>query len=288
MLGDLHIHMVLDGVDFRRAIASHRPEPDRHAIVSVLERYAKMGISFLRDGGDAWDVSVLARILAADFGIDYRTPVFPIHLNGHYGAFIGRGFSDFEEYLRLLDEVERKKGDFVKLMISGLIDFSRADTLTEPSLEPEVICRMIAAAHERGFAVMVHANGDAAVNAALDAKVDSIEHGAFLSEETLRRLASSRALWIPTLSTIGNLLHCGRYPDEVLSPLLQAQQKKVSLVAAQGGRIGLGSDAGAFRVYHGTGAKTEYGYLKKALGEQTDRLLSKNEHYAKIHFQRHR
>ncbi len=285
MLGDLHIHMVLDGVDFRRAIASHRPEPDCHAIVSVLERYAQMGISFLRDGGDAWGVSLMARELAPQFGIDYRSPAFPIHVRGHYGSFIGKGFSTFEEYLALLDEVERQKGDFVKLMISGLIDFSRPNTLTEDGLEPERIRTMICAAHERGFAVMVHANGDAAVNAALDAQVESVEHGAFLGQATLRRLAQSGTLWVPTLSTIGNLLHCGRYPDEVLAPLLHEQQEKVRFVAERGGRIGLGSDAGAFRVLHGTGTETEYWYLKEALGEHTDRLLSQSEHYARIHFQ---
>ena len=101
-------------------------------------------------------------------------------------------------------------------MISGLIDFAHFGVLTEPGPEPQDIRRMIELAHAAGFAVMAHANGDRAVTAALQARVDSIEHGAYLSESVLLRMAQQRTLWVPTLSTIGNLIGSGRYPDAVL------------------------------------------------------------------------
>lgn len=96
---------------------------------------------------------------------------------------------------------------------------------------------MIELAHAAGFAVMAHANGDRAVMAALQAGVDSIEHGAYLSESVLLRMAQQRTLWVPTLSTIGNLIGSGRYPDAVLRRLLAQQQEAVRFVAAHGGRI---------------------------------------------------
>ena len=95
-----------------------------------LADYQTRGIHFLRDGGDAWGVSLRAKALAAQYGIDYRSPAFPIHLQGHYGGFIGRGFSTWQELSGLLRQVRQQGGDFVKLMISGLIDFSRPDALT--------------------------------------------------------------------------------------------------------------------------------------------------------------
>ena len=286
MWGDLHIHMILDGVYFRDAIAAHKERPADELIHARLKSYADRGISFLRDGGDAWGVSLRARELAGAYGIDYRCPAFPIHKKGHYGGFIGRGFSDFDEYLCLLDEVEELGGDFVKLMISGLIDFSKPRTLTEEGLETEEICAMINAAHRRGFAVMTHANGDKAVNAALDAGAESIEHGAFLSEGTLSRLAGSETLWVPTLSAIGNLIGSGRYSDEVLSPMLKQQQEKVAFAAELGGKIGLGSDAGAYLVPHEHAAQDEYAYLKAALGEETEKILQKAEAFANARFRR--
>ncbi len=284
MYGDLHIHMILDGVYYRAAIDAHRQKPDDTLIRRRLADYQARGVTFLRDGGDAWGVSLRAKELAREYGIDYRSPAFPIFKRGHYGAFIGRGFADFDEYRRLLDEVRSRGGDFVKLMISGLIDFSRPQTLTEEGLTPDEIGAMAEAAHERGFAVMVHANGDRAVGAALDAGVESVEHGAFLSEATLLRMAETGTLWVPTLSTIGNLIGCGRYPDAVLQSLSKSQQEKVAFVAEHGGCIGLGSDAGAFRVYHGAAIQEEYDDLRSALGEKCGAILQAAEKFTKETF----
>lgn len=104
---------------------------------------------------------------------------------------------------------------------------------------------------------MAHANGDEAVRAALAGGVDSIEHGAYLTDETLCQLAESRAVWVPTLVTIGNLIGCGRFPDEVLKPLLAYQRNAVKKAAALGAKIACGSDAGAYRVLHGQGGMDE-------------------------------
>ena len=209
---------------------------------------------------------------------------FPIYRRGHYGAFIGRGFDTEDEYRALLDEAGEKRADFIKLMISGLIDFDHFGVLTEPGPEPQDIRRMIELAHAAGFAVMAHANGDRAVTAALQAGVDSIEHGAYLSESVLLRMAQQRTLWVPTLSTIGNLIGSGRYPDAVLRRLLAQQQEAVRFVAAHGGRIGLGSDAGAWHVMHGQAISDELGYLTAALGPRTEPLLLEAEAYASVTF----
>ncbi len=258
---DLHMHMILDGVDFRKAIGTHRERPCEALIRSRLEQYRARGVTFLRDGGDAWGVSLRARELAEEYAIDYRTPVFPIYKKGHYGSFIGRGFATLDDYRRLLDVLHEKNADFVKLMISGLIDFSKANTLTEDGLSPDEICQLVELAHGEGFAVMLHTNGDWAANAAMDAKGESLEHGAFFRQETLLRIAKTRTLWVPTLSTIGNLIGCGRYPDEVLQALLCKQQEKVAFVAQNGGLIGLGTDAGAYCVPHGEAISHERHYL---------------------------
>ena len=130
----------------------------------------------------------------------------------------------------------------------------------------------------------VKTGGDRAVMAALQAGVDSIEHGAYLSESVLLRMAQQRTLWVPTLSTIGNLIGSGRYPDAVLKRLLAQQQEAVRFVAAHGGRIGLGSDAGAWHVMHGQAISDELGYLTAALGPRTEPLLLEAEAYASVTF----
>ena len=284
MFGDLHIHMILDGVYYRAAIDAQKEHPLDGLVRARLSDYQARGVCLLRDGGDAWGVSLRARELAGEYGIDYRSPAFPIYRRGHYGAFIGRGFDTEDEYRALLDEAGEKRADFIKLMISGLIDFDHFGVLTEPGPEPQDIRRMIELAHAAGFAVMAHANGDRAVTAALQAGVDSIEHGAYLSESVLLRMAQQRTLWVPTLSTIGNLIGSGRYPDAVLKRLLAQQQEAVRFVAAHGGRIGLGSDAGAWHVKHGQAISDELGYLTAALGPRTEPLLLEAEAHVSVTF----
>lgn len=286
MAADLHIHMLMDGVNYRQAIGRHSVAPDETWIHQRLADYARRGIRFLRDGGDHLGVALRARALAADYGIDYRCPAFPIHKLGHYGAIVGKGYTDHASYLHLLDEAEALNADFIKLMISGLVDFSLPHRLTEAALEAEEIRFLVEAAHDRGFAVMVHANGDVAVLPAVMAGVESVEHGAFLSQECLCAMGEGRCLWVPTLSTIGNLIGDGRFPDSVLRPLLEEQLEKMSFAAKMGARIGLGSDAGAYRVCHGEAVEQERDYLLRT--KVPEQLLCEAEQYVQNCFQRKR
>ena len=90
---DCHIHMVLDGVNWRESIARHKAAPQEALIRKTLAQYQALGYTYLRDGGDRWGAGALAAKLAPEYGIRYRTPCFPIYKTGHYGSFIGRGFS---------------------------------------------------------------------------------------------------------------------------------------------------------------------------------------------------
>lgn len=275
MLSDCHIHMVLDGVYWKDAIARHRAGVREDWVRRTLSAYRQRGITYLRDGGDRWGVCGLAARLAPEYGIRYRIPGAPIHKNGHYGGFIGRGFDTMADYRALVEDAKHSGADFIKIMISGLMDFDRLGVLTDVPLTPEEIREMIAISHGEGFSVMAHANGDATVAAAIAAGVDSIEHGAYLGQETLHRLAESRTVWVPTLVTFGNLIGCGRFPDAVLKPLLEGAMENVRTAAALGALIAPGSDAGAFRVLHGQGTLDEYALLKAAIGDGCDEVLSR-------------
>ena len=262
--------MVLDGVNWRESIARHKAAPQEALIRKTLAQYQALGYTYLRDGGDRWGAGALAAKLAPEYGIRYRTPCFPIYKTGHYGSFIGRGFSTPAEYRALVRAAKAAGAHFIKIMISGLMDFEHYGVLTDEPLAPGEIADMIAGAHDEGFSVMAHANGDSAVRAALAAGVDSIEHGAYLSPETRSQLAESHAVWVPTLVTIGNLIGCGRFPDEVLTPLLAYQMNAVKKAAALGAKIACGSDAGAYRVLHGQGGLDERTLLRRAIGEGAD------------------
>lgn len=264
MLGECHAHVIMDGVNYKNAVALHKDGVCVEAVRKHLKAYQDAGITFVRDGGDARGVSALAKKLAGEYGIDYRTPLFAIHKRGHYGGIVGLQFDSPEEYRGLVQRARKEGADFIKIMISGLLDFARAGTLTEEGLPEEEIRYMVGTAHDAGLAVMAHCNGDSACRAAVRAGTDSLEHGAFMEDETLRMLAESRTVWIPTFSPIGNLQGCGRFPDEEVKKNLEEQRRRVRRAAELGACIGPGSDAGAYLVPHGKGTRDEYAYLEQA------------------------
>jgi len=286
MLGDCHIHMILDGVYYRDAIDAHRGHVRDDLIRASLTDYARAGVRYLRDGGDAFGVCQRAKVLASEYGIEYRIPCFPICLKGRYGSFIGRTFETMADYRALVAEVADNGGDFIKIMISGLMDFNRYGVVTSTPLSARQIREMIAIAHGEGFSVMAHANGAETIRAALEAGVDSIEHGAYMDGDTVRAMAQSDAVWVPTLSTVGNLIGNGRYPDTVLRRILDGQLRNIAECARQGGTIALGSDAGAYCVFHAQAVKDEYAWLRGALGAGTEAVLTAGEAEVRRRFRR--
>ena len=271
---DCHIHMLLDGVFYRDAIAAHQDGPREDLIRSRLAWYAQLGFTYLRDGGDRWGVCLRARALAADYGVVYRCPVFPIYKRGRYGGLIGRGYDTIAEYRALVREVRLQGGDFIKIMIAGLMDFHQFGVLTCEPLPRQEIRELISIAHQEGFPVMAHANGGDTVLYAAEAGVDSVEHGAYLHPEALAAMAAAGTVWVPTLATIGNLRGTGRYPEGELGRILDAAMEAVSRFAALGGLVAPGSDAGAYAVPHGQGGLDEYALLRQALVPQADAMLA--------------
>ena len=102
MICDCHMHMVLDGIDWRAAIGRHSQQVDEGFVRRALAVYREKGYSYLRDGGDRWGVGKLARSLAGEYGITYRTPLAPLCKKGHYGACIGDTYENLREYLDLV------------------------------------------------------------------------------------------------------------------------------------------------------------------------------------------
>lgn len=287
MFGECHAHIFMNGYDYRKAVASHKNGVQDELIRNHFQIYQQKSITFIRDGGDALGVSRRAKELACEYGIDYRTPIFAIHRNGYYGGIVGFGFDTFQEYHRLVLLAKEQGCDFIKIMISGIMDFGEAGKLSCDSLKPEEIREMIHIAHEEGCAVMAHSNGKKAVLAAAHYGVDSIEHGNFIDRETLEIMAENQTLYVPTASTISNLLGCGRFPDTEVQKILDIAVQNIRTAYQLQVPTALGSDAGAYLVPHGQGLIDEYRLFQKILGasSQVDSWLTRGEAMLRAKFQ---
>ncbi|MBR0446014.1 MAG: amidohydrolase family protein [Oscillospiraceae bacterium] len=262
MKADCHIHAVLDGVDWKASIQRHEIKPDDGFLRNILQTYAHQGYTYLRDGGDRWGACLRARELAVEYGITYRTPGSPLCQKGHYGGFIGTSYETMAEYAQLVADARKKGWDFIKIMISGLMDFNQFGVLTELGMNPSQIRELIHIAHEEGMAVMAHANGAQTVIAAAEAGVDSVEHGAYLNEDALQAMKQAGTVWVPTLSTVGNLRGKGRFSDDAVVKILENTSYYVNQFYNIGGLLAPGTDAGAWAVPHGS--ETEVLLLQQA------------------------
>ena len=108
---------------------------------------------------------------------------------------IAHGPAGFREAVRF----QVKYGaDVIKFCASGGV-LSLADEVDTPQLTPEEMTALIDEAHRLRKKVAAHCHGDRAARDAILAGVDSIEHGSFLSEETLSLMKEKGTYLVPTL-----------------------------------------------------------------------------------------
>ena len=267
MFGECHAHMLMDGVNYREAVARHRDAVCEEKVREFFEAYQRAGVSFIRDGGDNAGVSKRASEIAGEYGIDYRTPVFAVHKEGYYGRIVGRSFSNMKEFHQRVQEAAAEGADFIKIMTTGLLDFEDHGRITGTPLSVAEVKEMVHIAHEEGFAVMSHTNGSYGVQAAVEAGIDSIEHGNYMDDETISMLADSESVWVPTLVTVRNLKGCGRFEDTILASIIKTGEQNLKKAFEKKIHVAVGSDAGAYQVLHGQGVQDESRAFFDILGD---------------------
>lgn len=265
---ECHGHIVLDGNDYRKAMARHRTGLDKDMIRQRLEACREQGIRFYRDGGDCIGASEYAAGIGPEFDIDYRTPIFAIHKKEHYGGMFGKCFDRFSEYEQLVHEVKERGGHFIKIMVSGIMDFNHYGELSGGTLERHLIQDMVAAAHETGYAVMAHVNTAEQIAWALEAGADSIEHGYYMDERCLELFCQTDAVWVPTFAPVENARKSGLFSDTVLDSILKLHRENLQKALEMNVLIACGSDAGSFMVPPAGGCSIEEAYLKQAAGSK--------------------
>ena len=273
---ECHGHLMMDGADFSAARERHRRGVDVDALRSALNDLSVVGVRYFRDGGDRYGVSLLGRDIAAEYGIEVVTPVFAIHREGCYGSIVGKSFDDMRSFRQRISELREAGGDFVKIMLSGIITFREWGQLSCEGLDPAEIMELVHIAHSEGYKVMAHVNGAETVRAAALAGVDSVEHGYFADEAALEIMADKHILWVPTLSAVEAFVGREGVDGTVAERTLKEQLDSLSKARECGIPVASGSDSGAVGVPHGSGTLREYELLRRA-GFTTEEIASSNE-----------
>ena len=261
---ECHGHIFMDGHVFKEAMELHKNGVVREVIDGRLALLRDAGITYYRDGGDRLGAALYARSRAEEYGIEYRTCAFGTHKRHQYGGLVGYAFDTAADFRALVARAKEEKADFIKLMISGIMDFQTPGGLMGGGLENGEIAELIRIAHGEGFRVMAHVNGAERIKLALEAGLDSVEHGYFGDEDCLTYLAQTGAVWVPTLAATAGFAGREGFGCGVAEANVRMQGEMLRKAAAMGCLIAAGSDAGAFGVPPDTGIHMEHALLAAA------------------------
>jgi imidazolonepropionase-like amidohydrolase len=234
----------------------------------------------VRDGGDVLRLGLVARDLAPEFGLIYKTPVYALVKAGGYGGFLGQQCSGLEDIRAELKGLMGLRPDFVKVIQSGIVSFDEDGVISPGGFNHEELNYIVQYAHDAGLPVMVHCNGMAAVAEAVALGVDSVEHGYFISRTELEAMHEQGTLWTPTFAPLANYLRSGTAAPgsrEVVDRTLKAHAANLLAAIAIGVRVAVGSDAGAAFVAHGQGVHDEVACFVRAGVSPQDALRLANE-----------
>src|SRR5256885_15853859 len=144
------------------------------------------------------------RMLVATYGVGATgghfdpTSGFRDLLFGHEPEWT-EGIADGPDEIRKAVRFEVKNGaDVIKAAVSGGV-FSLADEVDTPQFTPAEMAALVDESHRLRKKVAVHCHGDTAARDAINAGVDSIEHGSFMKPDTLRLLKTKGTFLTPTL-----------------------------------------------------------------------------------------
>jgi imidazolonepropionase-like amidohydrolase len=172
--------------------------------------------------------------------------------------------------------------DVIKICSSGGV-LSESDPVDVPQLTPAELSAIIGEAHAWKRKVAAHAHGDLAARQAVEAGVDSIEHGSFLTESTLKLMKEKGVYLVPTrLAVYWVNKQVDTYPPVIAEKARAAARSHgdmFKMALRVGVPIAFGTDSGVSP--HGMNAK-EFGLMVELGMSPTAALLSGTRESAKL------
>lgn len=172
-----------------------------------------------------------------------------------------QGVADGPDACRRAVRAQVKRGaDVIKITATGGV-LSRIGAGVEQQFFPDELEAIIETAHLLGKKVAAHAHGVRGINAALKAGVDSIEHGSYLDDESIRLFKSAGAYYVPTLMAGEAVVNAAKSSPDFYVPAVRDKALSVGPVMMTnfakahraGVKIAFGTDSGVSA--HGDNAR---------------------------------
>lgn len=165
-----------------------------------------------------------------------------------------------EEVRRATRAIIRAGADQIKTMTSGGV-LSPNDEPTATGFSPEEIAAIVYEAHAAGRTVMSHAQATQGIKNAVDAGIESIEHGIYLTEEICTEMKKRGTYLVATLIAPLWVLRRAEKDPAAIPPyakrkaeeVVEVHRRSFQMAAKMGVKIAMGTDTGVGP--HGTNAE---------------------------------
>jgi len=137
--------------------------------------------------------------------------------------------------------------DWIKVYVDQRVSTSDGIVHSIPTFTPEELHAIVDEAHRERHKVAAHAMGLEGVHNAVEAGVDSIEHGAYISDDDMKSMVARGIWYVPTLYIFiyADELHTAEgFPGWKGGVEIHAETFRRALKA--GVKIAFGTDAGGF------------------------------------------
>lgn len=214
--GLLNCHEHLSFKARRGSIAEMMALPDATLALQAAESARwdiSQGITTVRSTGDKNFIDVaMARATASGMALGPRVIAAgpPLLMTGGHGYPLGWEVDGADGFRAATRKLLKNGSDFVKLISSGGLAKTRPNEGTmHIELTVDEMRAAVEVAHGAERRVAAHAHGPEAVERALEAGVDSVEHGTLLTPELIQRMIAQGTYLVPTLSQIHRFAYRG-------------------------------------------------------------------------------
>ncbi|OGP50443.1 MAG: hypothetical protein A2Y79_05980 [Deltaproteobacteria bacterium RBG_13_43_22] len=263
---DAHVHFMIEG--------------QRSTLVdcqAISDQFLSGGIAAVADMGHKSGCGLKFREVVDRKSSDplkIHSAGFALYKKGTYGGFLGKGVSGKKEIKSTIHTLVKANVDFLKVINSGIVSLREEKPVTEGgfSLDEWKVIQEEAGVH--GLPICCHANTYRAIRQAVDFGVSSVEHGFFISEETLHSMVEKNVAWTPTafalLSIESSLAEKGK---KHLENIMDHHLETIHYAASIGVKLQVGTDSGSKGVRSGESFFKELQLFKKS-GLTLEQILS--------------
>ncbi len=241
MFTDYHIHLLFEGSPV-----------DNESLSLIIDALKKAHVSEVYEMGTRDASGFKYKEVFEKSGIRLRTCGYALYKSGGYGGFLGRAVLSLDDVPVLIEELHLKGADFIKVINSGVVSHKAKGFVTSGGFSEEEMRFIVAEAKKRGLPVICHVNSDRRIREALMAGVNSIEHGYFITKETIEMMKQKGISWTPTVYALLSYSRKANESDRAFyEGVIKEHLRMIAYASGIGVRINIGSDSGSKGVGHG-------------------------------------